>query len=84
MCVLHRCDNGICVKPSHLFVGTQKDNVKDMYSKGRFYSKVSADDVNRIRRLVSSGVARKDLAISYGIVVSTIGRIVNNITWRHL
>lgn len=34
-CVLHRCDNPACCNPQHLFVGTQKDNIADMNSKGR-------------------------------------------------
>ena len=33
--VLHRCDNGVCIRPDHLFLGTQADNVADMISKGR-------------------------------------------------
>lgn len=33
--VLHRCDVKHCVRPGHLFLGTQKDNVQDMLAKGR-------------------------------------------------
>lgn len=33
--VLHACDNPACARPSHLFYGTQADNVRDCMAKGR-------------------------------------------------
>lgn len=35
--VLHKCDNPRCFNPEHLFLGTQKENVADCISKGRFH-----------------------------------------------
>jgi HNH endonuclease len=42
--VLHRCDTPACVNPSHLFLGSHQDNLRDAEAKGRMTS------WNRLRR----------------------------------
>ena len=35
--VLHRCDTPLCVRPDHLFLGTQSENMKDAAAKKRLW-----------------------------------------------
>lgn len=35
----HSCDNPKCVNPDHLFIATQKQNIRDARLKGRMYHK---------------------------------------------
>lgn len=89
--VLHKCDNPCCVRPSHLFLGTQLDNMKDRKQKNRHAQligelnpncKVTDVQVGEIRRRYAMGnVLYKDIAKDMGISISTVGKIV---TGKHI
>lgn len=38
MRILHKCDNALCVRPDHLRLGTQAENIADAITKGRFHA----------------------------------------------
>jgi hypothetical protein len=63
-CCLHKCDRGGCVRFSHLFEGTTKDNTQDMIAKKRDRmigtrqagAKLTDEDIREIRRLGASWI----------------------------
>jgi len=70
MLVCHRCDNPKCVRPDHLFLGTQTDNMRDAREKGRSRgapAKFSLDQRLRMCEEHKSGIPVSDIAIRYGI-----------------
>ena len=90
-CVLHRCDNRICVRPDHLFLGTARDNVADMVKKGRQargernrHAKLTAISVRGIRALVKNGIATAVVAKQFHISRNHVVAIKNRVFWRHL
>ncbi len=81
--VCHTCDNRRCVRPGHLFLGSHRENMEDMYrKKGATTARLRADEVREIRKLLKDRVFHKDLAWMYGVSVQTITRIANGTSWR--
>lgn len=93
----HKCDNRKCVNPNHLFLGTQKDNMRDMTNKGRraVGAKVSSPgernpnrklnliQVEEIRhKYAQGGTTYKKLAREYHVCKSMIGYIISGTNWK--
>lgn len=74
--VLHRCDNPPCIRPEHLFLGSQADNVADMKQKGRGSRKLSDVEVQEIVEGHRSGTSQAELGRLYGVSRSLICHIV--------
>lgn len=91
--VCHACDNKLCVRPSHLWVGTHAENMADMVAKGRsprmqgeahHQAKLTEADVREMRRLRAERVTYRDLAERFGVSQSMIGQIVQGRAWTHV
>lgn len=91
ICVCHRCDNRKCVNPSHLFLGTQKDNILDAVKKHKFDG-VSVGEKNGRAKLTWVGVAEirkligvltyKEIAEKFKVAITQIYAIRYGKTWR--
>lgn len=88
--VLHRCDNRPCVRPDHLFVGTNSENVADKIAKGRQPRgsavagvKLTLDNVLTIRRLADE-LTQRELAGLFSVNQALVSRIISGNRWPHL
>ncbi len=81
--VCHKCDNRLCVKPIHLFLGTHKQNTRDMVSKNRQYKpKLTKDQVQEIRFIYQGkAMTQKELANAFGVSQGMIHFIVSGKQW---
>lgn len=89
--IMHSCDNRSCVNPDHLSVGSHKDNMADMVSKGRSPSGarhhrpsavLTEKDVLEIR--AANGVSQRKLADQYGVGQDQISRIRAGKRWSYI
>jgi len=88
--VCHHCDNPPCVRPSHLFIGTDAINAADRNAKGRTrgaagslnkHAKLSEDDVRAIRKASGTQAA---IGLQFGISQQMVSRIKSGKLWRHV
>lgn len=90
--VCHHCDNPICVRPDHLFLGTPLDNMQDKMAKGRHRTgegprplvqgernpnaRFTDAQVAEMRALYASGVSQHQIAARFGTKQPVVQRIV--------
>ena len=81
--VLHTCDHPWCVNPRHLYVGDQKQNMRDRDSRQRNASaRLTPDDIRAIRGLISDGVlTRKQIAERFNIPLRYTWEISSRRVW---
>lgn len=92
MKVCHKCDNPPCVRPIHLFLGTQKDNLADCIQKGRWNNNSPKGEQCGKSRLTEKQVLRirkdprtqKQIAASYGISQTNVSDIKRRRIWKHI
>lgn len=95
MQVLHDCDRPPCCRPDHLWIGTQKDNIRDCWHKGRQgvrslprnqgqfnpRAKLTLLEIEQIRGLARSGLTQAAIASQFGVDRSAISRITSGKRW---
>ena len=89
--VCHTCDNRLCLNPMHLFLGTNKDNMRDMVEKGRSGAgekhgnhKLTEKEVIEIReKYIPYKYTQSKLAKEYCVTQAAIYYILKYINWPH-
>lgn len=81
--ICHHCDNPLCVKPDHLFIGTQFDNMRDASAKQRLnvpHIRTRGFKAAAIAEYLSGGTTLAAVGEKYGVHMLTILRWVKAAT----
>jgi hypothetical protein len=91
MCVCHKCDVRLCVRPDHLFLGTVAENNRDKARKNRAARqpgelhgrhKLTQQQINEIRKTYKPGMIQRRMAEKYKVSYAQICRILNHTRWN--
>lgn len=92
MLICHTCDNPACVNPNHLYSGTHKDNVDDMFSRNRKsrlirnpkHNLLSMEIAREIRKLKSDkpAILLREISVMFSTSLTQVSRILNNKIWQ--
>lgn len=86
--ICHRCDNPQCVRPEHLFAGTPADNAADRGRKNRHAHGSRAGTAilteAQVAAIKQDRRTQRQVAESYGVSKSTVGKIRTGINWAHI
>ncbi len=88
--VCHTCDNGYCVNPDHLWLGTHQQNMADMVRKGRRPVTLGSAHQRAILTEAQVRAIRSDrrvarlVAPDFGVSTSTVAAIRSGQNWSHL
>lgn len=94
MSVRHKCDVGLCVRPSHLEIGTQQDNMDDMRIRCRERKAIGSCNGNSalfkwqipvIRKMIASNLwSQVSIGQLFNVGPTNISSIKLGKTWRHV
>lgn len=92
-CILHFCNNKLCINPDHLKIGTHKENSENAVSDGLYgknnkerngNSKLTEQDVKLIRLYFHLGLkTQKELSYEFNTSQPNISNIIYNKRWRY-
>jgi hypothetical protein len=79
--VLHTCDVKRCVRPDHLFLGTQKQNMEDKVAKGRHPKSLTPKQVLAIQEAYCGKPrpSQQQLAERFGVHQTTISNVIRGV-----
>lgn len=84
--VRHRCDNPACVNPDHLELGTQRENVSDRYSRGRFVGNPAVQKLDEAtaKAIFESEDSSAATARKFGVSPTLVKSIRRREIWGHV